>query len=185
MAAHGASSSPSDASTPESRVRFVVANAERRPGSRVRVSVEVRFDDRTHVAEAEGIGTETIEIRLAALATLEAIRQVAGTRPFRFVGVKRMHAFDADVIIVALSDPESESTRFIGAVPVRTTYVAAAAAAVMDATNRVLFRRANTAGLVERSAAGEGSGSALPTHPSSLVVGKPEPLTDTDGKRAS
>ena len=90
----------------------------------------------------DGYGTETIEIRLAALATLEAIRKVTATPPFRLVGVKQMHAFDADVILVALRDPEIEGTSYIGAVPVRTTHVAAAAAAVMDATNRVLFRRA-------------------------------------------
>jgi hypothetical protein len=125
----------------ERRVRFVSAEAERQPGSRVRVSVEVAFEDQSHVAQAEGIGTETIEIRLASLATLEAIREVTGTPPFRFVGVKLMHAFDADVILVALRDPDVEGTRYIGAVPVRTTHVAAAAAAVMDATNRILFRR--------------------------------------------
>lgn len=129
------------AQSPDKRVRFGSALAERRPGSRVRVSVEVSFEDRSHVAETEGIGTETIEIRLAALATLEAIREVTATPPFRLVGVKQMHAFDADVILVALSDPEIEGTRYIGAVPVRTTHVAAAAAAVMDATNRVLFCR--------------------------------------------
>jgi len=126
-------------------VRFVAAQAEREPGSRVRVSVEVEFEGRNHVAEAEGIGTETMEIRLASLATLEAIREATGTPPFRFVGVKMMHAFDADVILVALRDPEHEGSRYIGAVPVRTTHVAAAAAAVMDATNRTLFRRGEQA----------------------------------------
>ena len=130
-----------EASAAEKRVRFVAARADRQPGSRVRVGVEVSFEDRSHEAEAEGIGTETIEIRLASLATLEAIREVTGTPPFRLVGVKLMHAFDAEVILVALRDPEIEGTRYIGAVPVRTTHVAAAAAAVMDATNRVLFRR--------------------------------------------
>lgn len=123
----------------EKRVRFIEARAERQPGSRVRVSVEANFEGRSHVAEAEGIGTETIEIRLAALATIEAIAEVSATPPFRLVGVKQMHAFDADVILVALRDPDEEGPRYIGAVPVRTTHVAAAAAAVMDATNRVLF----------------------------------------------
>ena len=126
---------------PEKRVRFVTAQAERQPGSRVRVSIEVSLEDRSYVAEAEGIGMETIEIRLAALATLEAIREVTDTPPFGLVGVKQMHAFDADVVLVALRDPEIEGTRYIGAVPVRTTHVAAAAEAVMDATNRVLFSR--------------------------------------------
>lgn len=131
----------SGASAPEKRVRFVAARADRQPGSRVRVAVEVSFEGASYEAEAEGIGTETIEIRLATLATLEAIRELTDTPPFRLVGVKLMHAFDAEVILVALRDPDVEGTRYIGAVPVRTTHVAAAAAAVMDATNRVLFRR--------------------------------------------
>ena len=156
MAAHGSSSSFGAAPTPEERVRFVAASAERLPGSRVLVSVEVGFDDRSHVAEAEGIGTETIEIRMAAVATLEAIRELTDTPPFRLVGVKLMHAFDAEVILVALRDPESEGSRYIGAVPVRTTHVAATATAVMDATNRVLFRRGDAAGRNDRSAAPEG-----------------------------
>ena len=123
------------------RVRYVDAGVQRQPGSRVRVSVEVAYADRVHTAEAEGIGTETIEMRLAAQATLEAIQTVTRTPPFRFVGVKRMHAFDADVVLVALRDPDALGSRYIGAAAVRTTHVAAAAAAVMDATNRVLFQR--------------------------------------------
>ena len=156
MAAHGSSSSLGNAPTPQERVRFVAASAERQPGSRVLVSIEVGFDDRSHVAEAEGIGTETIEIRMAAVATLEAIRELTDTPPFQLVGVKLLRAFDAEVILVALRDLESEGTRYIGAVPVRTTHVAAAAAAVMDATNRVLFRRGNAAGRGDRSSAPEG-----------------------------
>lgn len=140
-----ASSETSQAPAGDQRVKFVSADAERQPGSRVCVSVEVAYEDRSHVARAEGIGTETIEIRLASLATLEAIREVTGTPPFRFVGVKLMHAFDADVILVALREPDGEGTRYIGAVPVRSTHVAAAAAAVMDATNRILFRRGEPA----------------------------------------
>ncbi len=141
MSAQRAPGQKHESSAPERRVRFVAAEAERQPGSRVRVSVELNFEDRSHVAETEGIGTETIEIRLAALATLEAIREVTDTPAFRLVGVKLMHAFDADVILVALRDEGGEGARYIGAVPVRTTHVAAAAAAVMDATNRILFRR--------------------------------------------
>lgn len=141
MASKGGSKPGGGASKNEKRVRFIGAQAEREPGSRVRVSVEVEFEGERHVAEATGIGTETIEMRLAAMATLEAIREATATPPFRFVGVKRMHAFDADVILVALRDADRENTRYIGAVPVRTTHVAAAAAAVMDATNRTLFAR--------------------------------------------
>lgn len=125
----------------DGRVRFVEAQSERQPGSRVRVSVELAYGSRSHTARVEGIGTDTIELRLAAIAALDSIREVTETPPFRFVGIKRMRAFDADVVLVALMDPEAGGQRYIGAVAVRTTLVAAAAAAVLDATNRVLFRR--------------------------------------------
>jgi hypothetical protein len=135
------SDAPERPAAVQERVRIVEAKAEHEPGSQVRTSVELSFGDRSYVATSEGIGTETMEIRLAALATLEALIEVTGAQPFLLVGIKLMHAFDADVILVALRDPAAEGSRYIGAVAVRTTHVAAAAAAVLDATNRVLFCR--------------------------------------------
>lgn len=132
--------------TGQQRVRLVKVLVDREPGSRVRTSVELSYAGRSHVATTEGTGTETMEIRLAALATLDALTAVTDTAPFALVGIKQLRAFDAEVVLVALRDPAEEGSRYIGAVAVRTTLVAAAAAAVLDATNRVVFRRDRTSG---------------------------------------
>ena len=120
----------------ESRLRLSSVEVERDRGSHAHVVVELELPDRTERGEAEGVGTETVELRLAATATLAAIHAAIGKTRFRLLGIKRIHAFDADVILVVLQ--EHEGRRFVGAVPVRDTLVHGAAGAVLDATNRVL-----------------------------------------------
>ena len=114
----------------EFRMRLSRADVERDRGSHAHVIVELELPDRTERGEAEGVGTE---------ATLEAIHAAIGKTRFRLLGVKRIHAFDADVILVVLQEHEGDARRrFVGAVPVRDTLVHGAAGAVLDATNRVL-----------------------------------------------
>lgn len=119
------------------------ATAEREPGARICVSVTLRIGRQTYRSSAEGVGHETIELRTAAEATMAALHEAIGSPHFQLVGIKRMHAFDADVILVALREREDACHRFIGAVPVRSTLVHAAAAAVLDATNRIITRSAS------------------------------------------
>lgn len=113
-------------------------DANRQQGARVGVTVTLRIDRRSFTATSEAVGHETIEIRAAAEATMDALHQAIGEEYFQFVGIKRLHAFDADVVLVALRSREDARRRFIGAVPVRSTLVEAAAAAVLDATNRII-----------------------------------------------
>lgn len=121
------------------RLRLAGATVERERGSRVRVRIELAVAGRELHGEGEGVGTETVELRLAADATLDAIHGALGRSRFRLLGIKRLHAFDADVILVVLREKEGEDIRrLIGAVPVRDTLVHGAAAAILDATNRVL-----------------------------------------------
>jgi len=123
----------------DGRLRLAAADVERDRGSRVRVEVELTLGDRSLRGELEGVGTETVELRLAAEATLDAIHEGLGMDRFRLLGIKRLHAFDADVILVVLREGEGDATRrLVGAVPVRTTLVRGAAAAILDATNRIL-----------------------------------------------
>ena len=121
-----------------SRPVLTVAEATRAPGSKVEVCVALRVGRQRFEGLAVGVGLETIELRLAAEATLHAIHQAIGDGRFALVGIKRMRAFDADVILVSLRDQADQRHRFIGAVPVRSTLVHGAAAAVLDATNRIL-----------------------------------------------
>ena len=123
----------------EVRPRLSNVEIERDRGSHVHVVVELELPNRTERGEAEGVGTETVELRLAAEATLEAIHAAIGRTQFRLLGIKRIHAFDADVVLVVLREHEGDARqRFVGAVPVRDTLVHGAAGAVLDATNRVL-----------------------------------------------
>jgi hypothetical protein len=121
-----------------SRPALTVAEATRAPGSRVEVCVALRVGRRRFEGVSSGVGLEMIELRLAAEATLDAIHQAIGKERFGLVGIKRLRAFDADVILVSLRDEGDQPHRFIGAVPVRSTLVHGAAAAVLDATNRIL-----------------------------------------------
>ncbi|MDH3297245.1 MAG: hypothetical protein OEM96_03040 [Gemmatimonadota bacterium] len=125
-----------------SRPVLTVAEAMRAPGARVEVCVTLRVGRQRFEGLSSGVGLELIELRLAAEATLGALHQAVGKERFTLVGVKRLHAFDADVILVALRDHLDSTRRLIGAVPVRSTLVHGAAAAVLDATNRILTSRA-------------------------------------------
>ena len=121
-----------------SRPILTVAEGMRAPGSRIEVCVTLRIGRQRYEGLSAGVGLDVIELRLAAEATLQAIHQAVGSERFTLVGIKRLHAFDADVILVALRDQTECARRYIGAVPVRSTNIHAAAAAVLDATNRIL-----------------------------------------------
>lgn len=128
-----------DSSKPfEGRLRFVSAELIQEAGSRIRVRVELERDGETYAAEEAGIGLEPMQLRLAADATLAAIRMATDFYSCSLVGVKRLHAFDADVALVSLRDADNQDRRFIGAVAVRDTLVEGAALAVLDALNRWL-----------------------------------------------
>lgn len=104
------------------------------------MAVTLELDGARVVGEAEGIGTETIEIRLAAEATLSAVEKVLQTSGrLGLVGVKRVHAFDADVVLAAIRSPELSTKQLLGAAALGDHDPAqGAAAAVLDAVNRVL-----------------------------------------------
>ncbi len=128
------------------RLRLSSVEVERDSSSHAHVIVELALPDRVERGEADGVGTETVELRLAATATLDAIHAAIGKTRFSLLGIKRMHAFDADVILVVLQEQEGDSLkRYVGAVPVRDTLIHGAAAAVLDATNRVLMGPPDTA----------------------------------------
>jgi hypothetical protein len=131
-----ATADPEDRTLP--RAVLLRALADRRPGAQVEVTVDLRVGRQSFSAKSGGIGHETIELRVAAEATMGALHEALGDERFQLVGIKRLHAFDADVVLVALRERAEGGQRFIGAVPVRSTLIHAAAAAVLDATNRIL-----------------------------------------------
>lgn len=122
------------------RLRLVDVDTERDASSGVAVTVELEWDGEIHSGSARGVGTSTVEIRLGAEATLEALCLCAEDPEFaRLVGVKTVHAFDSQVILVSVRCREAPGRNLVGAVPVEgkdTTRTAAAA--VLDAVNRVV-----------------------------------------------
>lgn len=121
------------------RIRFVSVKISRERGSNIVVRVEIERDGEAFAAERSGVGLDAVELRLAADATLAAIRACEPDAPaFLLVGAKRLHAFDADVVLVSVARGADRRPAFLGAVPVRETLAQAAALAVLNATNRVL-----------------------------------------------
>lgn len=121
------------------RLRLVEVRTDHRPDSTVRVVVQLEGPDGRRRAEIQGVGTGVVELRLAAAATLEAVAgAVPAADPLRMVGVKTVRAFDADLVLAVLRGPEDAGRRLVGAVPTGDDPSRAAAAAVLDAVNRVL-----------------------------------------------
>lgn len=123
----------------ENRLRLVDVQTERDASSGLAVTVELEWEGRTHTGSARGVGTSTVELRLGAEATLEALGECTGDADFaRLVGVKTVHAFDSEVILVSVRCRAAPGRNLVGAVPVEgrdTTRTAAAA--VLDALTRV------------------------------------------------
>lgn len=123
----------------EGRLRLLDVQTERDASSGLAVTVELEWEGRAHAGSAHGVGSSTVEIRLGAEATLEALCACTGDPDFvRLVGVKTVHAFDTEVILVSIRCRAAPGRNLVGAVPVEgrdTTRTAAAA--VLDAVNRV------------------------------------------------
>lgn len=132
----GAGDPPSGA---EDRFRLASVTARSDASSRREVTVVLERCGTSFRGSAEGVGGPQVELRLAAEATMVAIATaLEGIVPFRLVGVKSIHAFDGDLVLVGLSGRGATDRRLVGAVPETEGAARAAAAAVLDALNRRL-----------------------------------------------
>jgi hypothetical protein len=93
----------------------------------------------SYEGSAEGIGSQTGELRCAAEATVEALeRAVDGKLKLELLGVKAVRAFDAVVVIVSLSCHNGSAQRVVGSYLSEDELPRGAALAVLNATNRLL-----------------------------------------------
>lgn len=124
------------------RVKFQDFAFERLPDGRCRARVELAWAGGRHFrGEAEGMASETGDMRCAATAALDALVKAVGTPAVRLelLGVKSVRAFDSLVVIVALSATDgTRSTRLVGSYLTETDVARGAALAVLNATNRFL-----------------------------------------------
>lgn len=123
------------------RVRFLGAQVRHAPGSEIRVRVQLEANGRECSGERRGTGAGVVELRLAAEATLSALEEAAPDAPrMQLGGVKSVHAFDADAVLVSLRVDGPDGKSLLGCVPVGASAGRAAAMATLDAVNRFLGR---------------------------------------------
>jgi hypothetical protein len=95
------------------------------------------------VGEADGLASQSGELRCAAEACLAAIARAIPESGLELVGVKAVRAFDATVVIASLATQgRMDGPRVVGSCLVQDDAPRGAALAVLNATNRVLVGRA-------------------------------------------
>jgi hypothetical protein len=123
------------------RLKFLEFEFDRLPNGRYRsrVVLEGQPGDR-YQGSAEGLGSEAGELRCAAEAAADALRvAVEEQLTFELLGVKAVRAFDATVVIVAISCHNGvPAVRLVGSCLSEDSPHRCAALAVLNATNRYL-----------------------------------------------
>lgn len=149
------------------RIRFVSSNLCSTPDARACVRVVLADGKKRFRAEADGVGGETVVMRLAVEAAIETLHSITDTAGrLQLVGIKLVHAFDGGVVLVCLNSTLWPEAKLLGAVPVRDSIEEAAARAVLAATNR----------LVEKPGIGEETVTpALNANGNASVVDSPAP----------
>ncbi len=124
------------------RLRLVSCRLDRTAGAQSRVSVEfaLPFGDETIVFRQQGPTCIGGDLRLAALATLDAVAQVAqGSLALELVGVKPVRAFDTNLMVVALlAHGDGRTRRIVGTAIAEDDALAGVARATLHAVNRLL-----------------------------------------------
>jgi hypothetical protein len=128
------------ASPERARLKFVDFDFAILPSGRCRSRVVLEWKDGVSFeGTAEGLGSQTGELRCAAEATVVALEQaVEGKVSLELLGVKAVRAFDAVVVIVSLSCHNGSAQRVVGSYLSEEELPRGAALAVLNATNRLL-----------------------------------------------
>jgi hypothetical protein len=121
--------------------RVRLAAVERVPESEtvVRVRVTLEWEGRPTTAEVAGEPGSQVELRTAALATVEALELITGQAlGLRLSGVKALRVFDEELMTVAFYRAGPPPARYVGTATVGSDPLHAAAAAVLNGLNRLL-----------------------------------------------
>lgn len=123
------------------RLRIATVEPTRHRGSSVEITVRLEGPEGTHEASREGVGGEQVELRMASLATLDAVHEaVDRTDWIQFLGIKTVRAFDREIVLVSVRSKDQPARHLVGAVPHEDDRHRTAAAATLDAVNRLLER---------------------------------------------
>ncbi|MEE9208662.1 MAG: hypothetical protein V3U67_09910 [Gemmatimonadota bacterium] len=152
------------------RIKLVTVDVTRDRGAGFEVRVELEWLGQSFVGEGSGVGHDDMTARLAALATISAVKASDTGPGFDLVGLKRMRAFDGEVVMVCLKESGQSRKKYIGAVAVRETLAGGAANAVLDAVNRVLLYDSAGISAADSPAASDGQAERPPVEKSKLQV---------------
>ncbi len=126
---------------PQQRVKFISHETASTPEGHRRAEVTLEIPpDRTFVGTADCLEASPGDLRCAALATVDALHRVMGDadNSLELVGARAVKAFDAHVVIVALSVNANGGTRrLVGSFFAENDLARGAAIAVLNATNRL------------------------------------------------
>ena len=127
---------------PQQRIKFISHETKSTPeGHRLaEVTLEVP-PNRTFVGTADCLEVSPGDLRCVALATVDALNRVMGDADtaLELIGVRAVKAFDAHVVIVALSVTANGRTRrLVGSFLAEKDLARGAVIAVLNATNRLL-----------------------------------------------
>lgn len=126
------------------RPRFARFRLERLQNGKCRAEVVLTWEGRRRLRGlAQGIASPSGELRCAAQACLNALAQGAQDAAFEVLGVKAVRAFDENVVVVSLAARGADGgPRLVGSCLAGERLARGAALAVLNATNRVITRRA-------------------------------------------
>jgi hypothetical protein len=123
------------------RLRLVDCRVEHARGALSRAVVECdgpAAGQRT-IGRQEGSTCPGGDLRLAALATLDAVAQATcGALRLELIGVKPLRAFDTNIVVVAaMAHHEGKTTRIVGAAMAEEDVLVGTARATLHAVNRL------------------------------------------------
>lgn len=125
--------------TTQRRVRLVGVEREVLSDGRLTVRVELEWRGVHHVGEATDSQGRAIDLRTAATAAANAVKETTnGDLEVRVVGAKSVRAFDADLIIVSVVHGTNVVPSLVGTVQSRGDDTEASAKALLQALNRIL-----------------------------------------------
>ena len=131
-----------DPTEPSHRVRLLSCRLSRSAGGLSSVTVEFSLPDSSEVQRTSVSGTASPagDLRLAALATLDAVSTATGkVFSAELIGVKPVRAFDTTLVVVAmLARIEGVTRRLVGAAIADDDQATSVAVATLQAVNRLV-----------------------------------------------
>jgi hypothetical protein len=124
---------------PRRRVRLVGGELQHPAIHRCSARVVLEWMDEHFVGEAGGEGGTAADLRACALAALEAVEKIVPSAPaFQLVGIKAVHVFDRDLLVVVLRSGAPSDTSLVGTSLMTGELAISVARAVLNALNRAL-----------------------------------------------